>query len=355
MKTQEERKRKMLLVLPLLLLPFLALAFYALGGGKGNFANGNPQISKGLNTTLPGAQLQHEKAQDKMALYDKAMRDSAAAKSRASGNAFAALGWDTSGQGQTNKSLPAHSAQVNEAKINQKLAEINRQISQPEPVAHYPNNYSNTNSASPDLDRMEKLIKSKERGNTPDPEMKQLNTMLDKIMQIQNPGLAKAKQTDKPVSKDSAFKAIPAMIDGNQKVMNGGVVRLRLQDSIRINGVTFPKGQSLSGSCTVTNQRLLLDIKNIRLGTSILPVNLTVFSLDGMQGINAPEAELGGAAGDGANGALENMEFLSMDQSVSTQAATAGINAAKGLLGKKVKKIRIKLKGGVTVLLRNNK
>ena len=355
MKTQEERKRKMLLILPLLLLPFLALAFYALGGGKGNLANGNQQISKGLNTTLPGAQLKNEKAQDKMALYDKAMRDSASAKSRASGNAFAALGWDTSRQGQTNKSLPAHSAQFNETKINQKLAEINRQISQPEPVAHYPNNYSNTNSASPDLDRMEKLIKSKERGNTPDPEMKQLNTMLDKIMQIQNPGLAKAKQTDKPVSKDSAFKAIPAMIDGNQKVMNGGVVKLRLQDTIRINGVTFPKGQSLSGSCTVTNQRLLLDIKNIRLGTSILPVNLTVFSLDGMQGINAPEAELGGAAGDGANGALENMEFLSMDQSVSTQAATAGINAAKGLLGKKVKKIRIKLKGGVTVLLRNNK
>jgi hypothetical protein len=355
MKTQEERKRKMLLVLPLLLLPFLALAFYALGGGKGSLSNGNQQISKGLNTTLPGAQLQHEKAQDKMALYDKAMRDSASAKSRASGNAFAALGWDTSRQGQSNKSLPTHSAQVNETKINQKLAEINRQISQPEPVAHYPNNYSNTNSASPDLDRMEKLIKSKERGNTPDPEMKQLNTMLDKIMQIQNPGLAKAKQTDKPVSKDSAFKAIPAMIDGNQKVMNGGVVKLRLQDTIRINGVTFPKGQSLSGSCTVTNQRLLLDIKNIRLGTSILPVNLTVFSLDGMQGINAPEAELGGAAGDGANGALENMEFLSMDQSVSTQAATAGINAAKGLLGKKVKKIRIKLKGGVTVLLRNNK
>jgi hypothetical protein len=355
MKTQEERKRKMLLVLPLLLLPFLALAFYALGGGKGNLANGNQQISKGLNTTLPGAQLQHEKAQDKMALYDKAMRDSASAKSRSSNNAFAALGWDTARSAQPNKSIPAISAQTNETKINQKLAEINRQISQPEPVTHYPNNYSSANSASPDLDRMEKLIKSKERENTPDPEMKQLNTMLDKIMQIQNPGLAKEKQTDKPVSKDSAFKAIPAMIDGNQKVMNGGVVKLRLQDTIRINGVTFPKGQSLSGSCTVTNQRLLLDIKNIRLGTSILPVNLTVFSLDGMQGINAPEAELGGAAGNGANGALENMEFLSMDQSVSTQAATAGINAAKGLLGKKVKRIRVKLKGGITVLLRNNK
>src|SRR5476651_788495 len=205
MKTQEERKRKMLLVLPLLLLPFMALAFYALGGGKGNLANGNQQVSKGLNTTLPGAQLKNEKAQDKMALYDKAMRDSASAKSRGSNNAFAALGWDTTSQ---HKPVAANNVQANETKITQKLAEINRQISQPEPATYHPNNYTASNSASPDMDRMEKLIKSKEQGNTPDPEMKQLNTMLDKIMQIQNPGLVKAKQTDKPVSKDSAFKAI---------------------------------------------------------------------------------------------------------------------------------------------------
>jgi hypothetical protein len=49
------------------------------------------------------------------------------------------------------------------------------------------------------------------------------------------------------------------------------------------------------------------------------------------------------------------MQFLSMDNSLSTQAATAGISAAKGLLGKKVRKIRVKLKGGQTVLLRVNK
>jgi hypothetical protein len=352
MKTKEERKRKMLLVLPALLLPFLALGFYALGGGKGIEQALNQQASKGINTSVPGAQLKNEQPQTKMSLYDKAKRDSASAKSSNNSNAFAALGWDTASQ---HKTLAANPAQANEAKINQKLAEINRQISKPEPVKPNTNNYTAANTPSPDLERLEKLLKQKQTVNQPDPEMQQLNTMLDKIMEIQNPGLAKEKQTDKPVSKDSAFKAIPAMIDGNQKVMNGGVVKLRLQDTIKLNGITIPKGQSISGSCTVTNQRLLLDIKNIRLGTSILPVNLTVFSLDGMQGINAPEAELGEAAANGANGALENMEFLSMGQSLSTQTATAGISAAKGLLGKKVKKIKVKLKGGVTVLLRNNK
>ena len=157
----------------------------------------------------------------------------------------------------------------------------------------------------------------------------------------------------KPV--DSVFHAIPAVVAGNQKVVPGGVVNLRLNDTLRINGLTIPKGQALSGLCAVTNQRLLLDIKNIRMGTSIIPVNLTVFSLDGMAGIAAPEAELGEAAGQGANGALESMQFLSADYSLGTQAATAGISAAKGLLGKKVRKIRVKLKGGTMVLLKINR
>ena len=205
---------------------------------------------------------------------------------------------------------------------------------------------------------MERLLKEKQSEvNTPDPQMTQLSTMLDKIKEIQNPGLVSERLKKEIAGKkpDSAFKAIPAVIDGNQKVLTGGVVKLLLADTIRINGLLLRKGQSLSGLCSITNQRLLLDIKNVRLGTSIIPVNLTVFSLDGMAGIAAPEAEIGEAAGQGANSALESMQFLSADYSLGTQAATAGISAAKNLLGKKVRRIKVKLHGGQQVLLKVNK
>ncbi|XHR95560.1 conjugative transposon protein TraM [Mucilaginibacter sp. UC70_90] len=354
MTTQEERKRKMLLFLPLLVLPFMALGFYALGGGKGDGALQAATLTKGINTELPGAQLKKDDIKDKMGLYNQAQRDSASAKSKSAAGAFAALGWDTS-KFQNAIKTPANSAAANEAKINERLAQITQQVNRPEPVKLNANSYASTSTPSPDLDRLEKLLKQKQTATQPDPEMQQLNTMLDKIMQIQNPGLAKEKQTDRPVSKDSAFKAIPAIIDGNQKVAPGGVVKLLLQDTIKLNGVIIPKGQTVFGSCAITNQRLLLDIKNIRLGTAIIPVNLTVFSLDGMAGIAVPEAELSEAAGSGANGALESMQFLSADYSLGTQAAAAGILAAKGLLGKKVRKIRIKLKGGQQVLLRVNR
>lgn len=342
----------MLLVMPVFVVLFSALGFYALGGGSGEQSAQAAARNQGINTALPGAKLQKDGATDKLSLYEKSQRDSAAGKSHPAAGAFEALGWDTA---KYNK--PTNSAEANEVKIKERLAAINQQISQPpQPVKQV--TATTNDSQSEQLKQLEKLLKEKKaETSAPDPQMTQLSSMLDKIKEIQNPGLAQDKWKAIAVKQkpDSTFRAIPATIDGNQKVAPGGVVKLLLADTVRINGMLLQKGQTLFGACSVTNQRLLLDIKNIRLGTSIIPVNLTVFSQDGMAGIAAPEAELGEAAGQGTAGALESMQFLSGDYSLGTQAATAGISAAKNLLGKKVRKIRIKLHGGQTVLLRINK
>jgi len=49
------------------------------------------------------------------------------------------------------------------------------------------------------------------------------------------------------------------------------------------------------------------------------------------------------------------MQLLSMDASLGAQAAAGGINAAKGLFSKKIKKIKVKLKDAYPVLLKVNK
>jgi len=350
----------MLLFLPLLILPFLALGFYALGGGKGDAAKDGALAGKGINISLPGAQLKKER-EDKYSLYEKAQRDSGSLGSKRRLGAFAALGWDTAAyrKGETKPSKPTGSAAINEAKIRDKLAKIDKQVHAPSVVVNKVSPDLSVNASSAELEKLEYMLKQKQEAAVPDPQLQQLNGMLDKIMQIQKPGLGKAKDSASGrgplhVVTDTAFKAAPATVEGNQKVLQAGIVRLRLSDSLRLNGLLFPKGQLLFGSCTITNQRLLLEIRNIRLGTAIIPVSLTVFSLDGLAGINAPEAELGEAAGGGAANALDNMEFLGMDQSASTQAAAAGITAAKELIGRKVRRVKVKLKGGYPVLLRNN-
>lgn len=347
---KREKLKKFLLALPILVLPFVLMAFAVLGGGKGDKTD-QASSSKGINTELPGAQFKNAKPEDKLSLYEQAARDSARSKNNAANPLFPLD--KQSSTGTTNSSY-GQSADASTAKINQKLAQINREINRPEPPATPVSNV-NVPEKSAETERLENLLKSMNNKNADDPEMKQLSGMLDKIMAIQNPGLVQAKiKQGKPLAKDSAFKAISAVIEGNQKVLQGGVVKLRLLDSVILKNTTIPKGTLLFGSCNITNQRLLLDIKNIRLGTAIIPVDLSVFSLDGMPGINAPEAELGQAAGSGTDNALQNMEFLPMDQSLSIQAAGAGINAAKSLIGKKVKRIKVKLKGGERILLRNN-
>ncbi len=347
---QREKKKKFLLFLPLPILLFSALIFLAFNG-KSDAAQEHLQ-QKGINTELPSAQFKGEKPQDKLSLYDQAAKDSVSAKASAGNTAFMSVEKHSNGL--------ANTPDKNAAQISQKLAQIREQMNKaPEPPVRQPvaPTVNNTPAVNPaDIDRLEKLAQGIKSQQTDDPQMKQLAGMMDKILQIQHPELVSQQlKQEKKAVPDSAFKAIPAIIDGNQKVAPGGVVRLCLPDTLHINGLSVPKGALLFGVANITNQRMFLDIKNIRLGTSIIPVSLTVFALDGLQGINAPEAELGEAAGNGTAGALDNMQFLSMDNSLSTQAATAGISAAKGLLGKKVRKIRVKLKGGQTVLLKINR
>jgi hypothetical protein len=359
MEQKELNKKKLLWCLPLLVLPFLALGFYALGGGRGDVA-GKVVASTGLDTALPGAQLKGRKEQDKLALYDQAKKDSAALKSPGRDNAFAALGWDTSG------ARSGSPASVNEQRIRERLTAIRQQVSAPPPVvvAKPPVVYGSgevRGGTDPDMGRLERLLKQRSREGTstvgkPDPEMQQLNGMLEKIMDIQHPervteGLkARAKQ-----EPDSLYKAIRVVVAETQKVVQGSSVKLRLVDSMVIKGLLIPKGTFLFGICQVANQRLLLDIKTIRLGTSILPVDLSVYDLDAMPGIAAPEALLPDALRSGSDNALQGMQLLSMDQGLAAQAAGAGIETAKSLFSKRVKRVKVKLKAGRPVLLRVNK
>ncbi|MGY4539443.1 hypothetical protein ACVW0P_003877 [Mucilaginibacter sp. UYNi724] len=345
MKTQEERTKKMLLVLPLLVLPFLSLGFYALGGGKGKSA-AQLTAKPGINTSLPDAAFKKEDPQSKLSLYELAGREQ-------SGKADS-LPASFTKQGFGSASVP----DPNEQHINEKLAQINTEVNRPVPPVDYGTRYSqpaNNSNMTGDVDRLEKLMRTMQEDKAEDPEMKQLSEMMDKIIAIQNPESVAVKQV-KPANTegDTKFKAIPAQIVDKQKAVQGATIKLRLQDTVTLYGYLIPKGHEIFGTCRITNQRLLLDIKNIRLGTSIIPVDLSVYSLDGMPGLYAPEAELAGAAGSGADDAVRSIGMYGMDQTIATQVAGAGIDAAKSLFSKKIKKIKVKLESGQPVLLRNN-
>jgi len=319
-----EKQRKFLLVLPLLVIPFMTMAFWALGGGKTQ----NQQFvnSRGLDIDLPEAQFKDKDKIDKMSVYQAAQHDST--QNGVSPAFLRSMGLDKTNPAKTDSVVTADDQAQ---KIQAKLSLLNRQFSQPQETRQ------RVDYEEPDPQQVIQLKKMMRNmngsNNQPDPEMQQLNKMLDKIQAIQNPNAAQPKMEKTETAK--TFRAIPAMIDAKQKVMDGAAVKLRLTDTV-----------------TLKNQ---LTIQNIRLDKQIIPVNLTVFSLDGMPGIPAPEAELGGAAGSGADQAIQSMQFLTLDQSLGAQAAAGGVNAAKGLFSKKVKKIKVKLTDQYPVLLKINR
>jgi len=342
-KSKQMDRRKLLLALPLLLLPFLALAFYAMGGGRKVTMQ---KDSQGINTTLPGANIKAENATSKMEIYQQQQRDSGTKINNGMSSIAQRLGFRSSETDQQTR------------EIEEKLAVLNREIGKPEEKA------VSTNSArdikipgmKSDVDRLEMLMRNMQSTGEDDAEMKQLSGMLEKVLDIQHPQRVRdsyLRQVNADL--DSQFNAIPAMIICKQKVMQGSTLKLRIKDSITISGVLLPAGQEVSGIVNLTNQRLLLDIKTIRVGTKIIPVDLSIYGMDGIKGINAPDAIVQSAISGGADDALRSVQLLGMDASIGTQVAGAGIDAAKGLFSKKVRRIRVKLPAGYPVLLRINK
>jgi len=350
METKTRDKRKILLVLPLLVMPFLALAFYAAGGGKGSAADGLV-ASKGINTSLPDANFKSAEPLDKMGFYEKGAKDTASS----GGISAMAEKMGFSGKLENDKT----------AEINAKLDQLNKEInSSPADIggrssasSPAPNrNYGADASMKSDVDRLEMLMKSMNSDKGADPQMEQMNAMLEKILDIQNPARAGQKSLVKANGDlaEREFLAVPAEIAGGGKVVQGSRIGLRLLDSVVLKNVVLPKGHLVFGLCRLVNQRLLLDIKSIRLGELIVPVELTMYGLDGLQGLAAPDAVFGEVASTGAVDAVSGVSVYGMD-GIAGQVAGAGIDAAKSLFSRKVKVVRVKIREGEKVLLRNNR
>jgi hypothetical protein len=363
------RQRRFLLRAPVLVLPLLTLLFWSLGGGKTGPANPQVPAQNGLNTRLPEARLGDERALNKMSYYDKAAQDSDKIRQQiksdpysrqlpdrdTSGLHFAGANPPLSGR-QKEGSRPADQAAGSkdlagsEARVYQKLAALQTAIRRPASAGSDP-------KAGPgNLPIVEGGSPLKGQALTEDPELGQMNGLLEKILDIEHPERLKEKTGKVPDAFSSQFKAIPAVIDGNQKITQGSVVRIRLLDSATLNGQLIPRGQLIFGSGMLNNQRLMMTLNHIRMAYTILPVDLTVFDMtDGLEGISVPEAVTGDALRDGAVSGAEGMELMSLDPTLTAQLAGAGLNTAKGLLSKKVKRIKAKLKDGHLLLLRDNK
>ena len=284
------RQRKVMLVLPLLVIPFLTLGFYALGGG-GDVKE--TKVSDGLNLQLPAANLP-DNVMDKLQFYEQADKDSAKLQEWMRNDPYY--------QRQTDTLIPAMDelealTTTTASKYNQRLnvSPYDSKVNQPEeqvlqklnllqqalqtntsPVKHQEEPYAGTVSNADltnDVDRLEDMMQ--QLHGKEDPEIKVINNVMDKILDIQHPGRVKDRMKEQSrqqqdrvfaiskVSDDDTMvngfygmgddrviaeqNTVAAVVHANQVMVNGAVVKFRLTDNIYINGDLVPKGNFVFG------------------------------------------------------------------------------------------------------------
>lgn len=407
------RQRKMMLVLPVLVLPFVTMAFWALGGGQGDGSRNNTANNTGLNLQLPNANLKDDKNADKLSFYNKADADSLKREELLRNDPYYkdsilskqdALLTDTSFHISSsplysglNQSPYNKSADASEQKIYQKINEINKQINQPDTETRF-SNYTNQTAGgneqfSTEVDRLQDMMQQMNDSPDADPEMDQLNGTLEKILDIQHPDRVKEKLKEKSLkNKEQVFimskqpvknnislldtskskkhtenkfygleeetnteeqNTVEAVVHQTQTLVNGAVVKMRLLNDIYLNGSLIPKGNFVFGTAELNDERLEININSIRNNNSLFTVKLEVYDMDGLPGIYIPGAISRDVAKQSADNSLQLMELTSVDPSFKAQAAATGINAAKSLLSKKVKQVKVLVKAGYKVLLRD--
>lgn len=156
---------------------------------------------------------------------------------------------------------------------------------------------------------------------------------------------------EKEAAADHDAYAMPAVIAETQILVDGAAVKLRLTSDLYMDGHLIPAGNFVYGICSLSGERLKIVIGGIRLENRLFPVHLTVYDLDGIEGVHIPGAISREASKEGADRALQGVQMMSLDPGLAAQAAAAGVEATRGLLRKKVKRIRVTVKAGYPVLL----
>ena len=401
------RKRKMLLVLPILVLPFVTMAFWALGGGSAG-SSPKPASSSGLILQLPEAHLKDDKSENKLSFYEEADQDSIKMGREINNDPFLKLNGakDTSffhlkpeTSNLTYDPLPEENYKdPNETKVYQKLAQLNEQLNKgnvKNNSGEIASNVDNTTTVNKeDVGRLAQIIQqmNKKDSVADDPELNNLNSMMEKILDIQHPERVKERFQEKimennrnifPVNKEPVLtsvslldaterkqndsngffgledesnsaeqNAIEAVVHENQTLVSGSIIKLRLLSDISVHGNIIPKDNFVFGMVSLNGERLQVEVSSIRVDHSLFPVKLQVYDMDGLPGIYIPGAVTRDVAKESLNNATQMMEVSSMDPSVKAQATTAGIDAVKTLLSKKTKLVKVAVKAGYKVLLK---
>ncbi|MFD2599063.1 conjugative transposon protein TraM [Sphingobacterium corticis] len=412
---KQRQHRRFLLMLPLLTFPFLTILFWSLGGGSPKAGNENIYQDAGLMVDLPNPDFSDQAPLTKLDYYANARKDSLLRDEQTKNDpAYVALdSQEATGEDDyfvqgdyLSQSFPASGnitfVDYQQEQVHRKMAELERTLRE---QSAREQNHTQTSMemlpprqgiATADIDRLEQLMAGLSESSGPDQELNELSGILEKIIDIQHPDRITSEGREQSNSSIDSMVAplerfstslhisqlgqldtfsgngvgfygiresrsteiksniIRAVIHEDQTVVDGSVVKLRFLDDVKLHNVLIPKSNFVYGVARLAGERLQIHISEVRWMDTLIPLKVSLYDLDGMIGIHVPGSITRESGMQSADRSIQALTPRMMDPSWSIQAAGAGIDAAKSLLSRKTKLIKLHLKAGHQVLLRND-
>ena len=175
--------------------------------------------------------------------------------------------------------------------------------------------------------------------------------------QTRNRGFYTAGDTEQVIQPKNSIKAC---VHEAQTVIGETGVRLRLLEPARTPNRTIPRGTIVTANAKFQGGRLQLKITSIELEGNIIPVDITIYDLDGQQGLYVPYSSemnaLTEMAGNMSQASGTSVMFTqSAGQQVAADLSRGVVQGVSGYFSKKVRTPKVTLKAGHQVFLVSKK
>lgn len=183
------------------------------------------------------------------------------------------------------------------------------------------------------------------------------SAFLDNWSRTKNRGFYTAGVPEQVVHLKNSIKAC---VYETQTVVGETGVRLRLLEAAQTPNRTIPKGTIVTANAKYQGGRLQLKVTSIELGGNIILVDITIYDMDGQQGLYVPDSPERNAVTDivanmgNATGSSFSMSS-STGQQIASDLSKSAVQGISGYFAKKIRTPRVTLKSGYQVFLVSKK
>ena len=158
------------------------------------------------------------------------------------------------------------------------------------------------------------------------------------------------------ITKKNGDSFIKAVIDENNKGYLGSRIRFRLLEDINVGKHKINKGTILYGQISgFSLQRVNLNVISILKDGNILPVNLSVFDMDGMQGLYIPQSDFREMLREMGSNSVQGTQMDSGGESFFTSLFSSLFSSTSKTISNMIRQNKAKLKYNSYIYLINDK